>query len=34
MNVTIEDVEMYLEDVREAINTGRYRISNERKPAG
>lgn len=27
MNVTIEDVEMYLEDVREAINTGRYRIA-------
>lgn len=27
MNVTIEDVEMYLEDVKEAINAGRYRIA-------
>ena len=27
MNVTIEDVEMYLEDVKEAINPGRYRIA-------
>lgn len=27
MNVTIEDVEMYLEDVKEAINVGRYRIA-------
>ena len=27
MNVTIEDVEMYLEDVKEAINSGRYRIA-------
>ena len=27
MNVTIEDVEIYLEDVKEAINAGRYRIA-------
>lgn len=27
MNVTIEDVEMYLKDVKEAINAGRYRIA-------
>ena len=27
VNVTIEDVEMYLEDVKEAINAGRYRIA-------
>ena len=27
MNVTIEDVEMYLEDLKEAINAGRYRIA-------
>ena len=27
MNVTIADVEMYLEDVKEAINAGRYRIA-------
>ena len=27
MNVTIEDVEMYLEDVKEAINAGRYKIA-------
>ena len=27
MNVTIEDVEMYLEDVKQAINAGRYRIA-------
>lgn len=27
MNVTIEAVEMYLEDVKEAINAGRYRIA-------
>ena len=27
MNVTIADVEKYLEDVKEAINAGRYRIA-------
>lgn len=27
VNVTIEDVEMYLEDVKQAINAGRYRIA-------